>query len=394
MSHKKIFTLQFKQQGNSLIGLMAGLVLATLILIAVLLVLNSNSKRDFKQEPALNNASNTASASKDKLMLPQAASQISQVESTNHSASESTMSSQTASETIGESVLSVHDNKYPESNQNAVDSNNTVNTVNTNDGTAGVVEDKKADSMAVPPKTTGLSNSQQEDKFRQPSHNLNKNGNNNTSSWRDDNSDSGVSKNHNSINNAHTIKRTPDLPTLVDKNGALIEHPSTTSKKIPNYRPMRPSNNDKVIVAKPKPQVVKPQQPKASVQTNIKPSPELILESGNIEKAREAARRQAATKNNTVKPSENKKPAVQAATTTTQHGNVVLQAGSFVNVRSADAQRARLAMMGIQAKVVEAQVNGKSVYRVQTHGLNGNKATETKNTLQRNGIQVYQHANH
>ena len=67
-------------------------------------------------------------------------------------------------------------------------------------------------------------------------------------------------------------------------------------------------------------------------------------------------------------------------------GNLILQMGSFGDQQSADAQRAKLAMMGVSSNVVQATVNGKTVYRVQSGRLSRAEAERTRQTLKQNGV--------
>lgn len=123
----------------------------------------------------------------------------------------------------------------------------------------------------------------------------------------------------------------------------------------------------------------KPAQPKAEIPPKpatkpaAKPTPEQILDSGSIEKARKEAQKEAAQK-------AERKPAPAAG------GNLILQMGSFGDQQSADAQRAKLAMMGVSSNVVQATVNGKTVYRVQSGRLSRAEAERTRQTLKQNGV--------
>lgn len=108
-----------------------------------------------------------------------------------------------------------------------------------------------------------------------------------------------------------------------------------------------------------------------------KPTPQQILDNGNIEKAREAAKREQIAKNTKNSGSQ-------------KGGSVVLQAGSFNSRDYAESQRAKLAMLGVQAQIAEAKVNGKTVYRVQTPKLHADKANDAKAVMRLNGVGVYE----
>lgn len=146
----------------------------------------------------------------------------------------------------------------------------------------------------------------------------------------------------------------------------------------PQTAPVAPAAPSKPKVEKP---AAKPAQPKAETPPKpaskpapaAKPTPEQILDSGSIEKARKEAQKEAAQK-------AERKPAPAAG------GNLILQMGSFGDQQSADAQRAKLAMMGVSSNVVQATVNGKTVYRVQSGRLSRAEAERTRQTLKQNGV--------
>ena len=172
---------------------------------------------------------------------------------------------------------------------------------------------------------------------------------------------------------------------------------------------------------------------------DVQPTAEQILNSGNLEKAREVAQRearerrarqaavarekaaQAATSANkhaaeekpvsTAKPAPAEKTAAAEKTATAQKtapasnkntaaaeskpaaaenasasGKASVQAGAYNNRQAADEQRAKLAAMGVQTKVVTVQSNGKTVYRVQTNQMNSTQANQIKQRLQSKGV--------
>lgn len=148
---------------------------------------------------------------------------------------------------------------------------------------------------------------------------------------------------------------------------------------------------------------------------NAKPTAEQILNSGSIEKAREVARQEAQAKrakqraaeaananskadnapapakeskadqpaapnkaNSEAKPRAESKPADASRTT--------VQAGAYNTRQAAEAQRAKLALMGVNTQVVEVQSNGKTLYRVQTRSMDNKHANQVRETLQQNGV--------
>lgn len=172
---------------------------------------------------------------------------------------------------------------------------------------------------------------------------------------------------------------------------------------------------------------------------DVQPTAEQILNSGNLEKAREVAQREARERRarqaaaarekaaqavnsankhaaeekpvSTAKPvpaektaaaekpatapktapASNKNTAAAeskpaAAKNASASGKASVQAGAYNNRQAADEQRAKLAAMGVQTKVVTVQSNGKTVYRVQTNQMNSTQANQIKQRLQSKGV--------
>ena len=172
---------------------------------------------------------------------------------------------------------------------------------------------------------------------------------------------------------------------------------------------------------------------------DVQPTAEQILNSGNLEKAREVAQREARERRarqaavarekaaqaansankhaaeekpvSTAKPvpaektaaaekpatapktapASNKNTAAAeskpaAAENASASGKASVQAGAYNNRQAADEQRAKLAAMGVQTKVVTVQSNGKTVYRVQTNQMNSTQANQIKQRLQSKGV--------
>ena len=172
---------------------------------------------------------------------------------------------------------------------------------------------------------------------------------------------------------------------------------------------------------------------------DVQPTAEQILNSGNLEKAREVAQREARERRarqaaaarekaaqaansankhtaeeqpvSTAKPASAEKttaaekPATApktapasnkntaaaeskpaAAENASASGKASVQAGAYNNRQAADEQRAKLAAMGVQTKVVTVQSNGKTVYRVQTNQMNSTQANQIKQRLQSKGV--------
>lgn len=135
--------------------------------------------------------------------------------------------------------------------------------------------------------------------------------------------------------------------------------------------------------------------------STVKPSADQILESGSIEKARETAirearrkfeREQAAKRESQAKTA--KAEAKSDAKAKTEAGQPEksarsrLRLGSYSSRQAADDQRARAAFLGVRTGVVEAEVKGRRVYRVETGALDSKEAERTRKLLQGNGIAV------
>ncbi|GAA8966031.1 cell division protein FtsN [Helicobacter pylori] len=110
-----------------------------------------------------------------------------------------------------------------------------------------------------------------------------------------------------------------------------------------------------------------------------KPAP--VEKTAAVEKPASAPKAAPATNKNTA--AAESKP---AAANTAAPGKTSVQAGAYNNRQAADEQRAKLAAMGVQTKVVTVQSNGKTVYRVQTNQMNSTQANQIKQRLQSKGV--------
>ena len=147
---------------------------------------------------------------------------------------------------------------------------------------------------------------------------------------------------------------------------------------------------------------------------NAKPTAEQILNSGSIEKAREVARQEAQAKrakqraeeanaksaasktdNAPAQTKESKadKPTAPSSKTSSETqsnkadtSRTTVQAGAYNTRQAAEAQRAKLALMGVNTQIVEVQSNGKTLYRVQTRSMDSKHANQVRETLQQNGV--------
>lgn len=128
---------------------------------------------------------------------------------------------------------------------------------------------------------------------------------------------------------------------------------------------------------KKEPDINKPVEHKApAVKEPVKPSAEQILEHGSVEKARVAAKTETVVKEIPPKKENLAKKAASAK----------VQAGSYGKTEQAEAQRAKLALLGVASHIETAQVNGKTVHRVRTETLGGEQAAQLRQKLQQQGI--------
>lgn len=370
----------FLQKGKGLVGFLAGLVLATMIIIAVLLMLNSNSKRDFRNDPALGGGASGAVAQQTPASdaLPEQGSEAVAVQQSNLPAETApAQTAQTApADNAANSGAAVAESKP------AVPAAETVPAVSaeTAAAAAGALAGAKAAQQSAD-NSSNLSQPQRKPVPVSPPP-------------------VAVAPKPVRPQAANTAPAARPKPKAEVRGTSVFRpHENNTARyrPAPTPRPERNLANNRPkpaapkavepIKPTPKPAAVAKQQP----AKDPKPTPQMILETGNIDKAREAAKRQANAKPApkaaaAAKPES--KPKAQASAN--KGGTVVFQTGSFASARAADAQRARLAMMGVQTKISEAKIDGKSVYRVQTAPMSGERAGNTRNTLNKNGVNVYE----
>ena len=171
---------------------------------------------------------------------------------------------------------------------------------------------------------------------------------------------------------------------ITDKPPVAASVPQQAST--PAQRPEeKPAQEDKPVQTKPREQQRKP-EPEA------KPTPEQILESGNVERAREQARRQRREAEAKAAREAEAKTAEQRAQRNAEahsggNGRYIVQMGSYNNPEAADTQRAKLAMLGVNARVTSSKrSDGQTVYRIQSGRLSRAEAQALSERLRGNGI--------
>ncbi|OAM32076.1 hypothetical protein A7P96_03540 [Eikenella sp. NML03-A-027] len=150
---------------------------------------------------------------------------------------------------------------------------------------------------------------------------------------------------------------------ITDKPPVAASVPQQAST--PAQRPEdKPAQEDKTVQTKPR-------DPQRKPEPEAKPTPEQILESGNVERAREQARRQHR----------------EAEAHNSGNGHYIVQMGSYNNPQAADTQRAKLAMLGVNARVASSKrSDGQTVYRIQSGRLSRAEAQALSDKLRGNGI--------
>lgn len=138
------------------------------------------------------------------------------------------------------------------------------------------------------------------------------------------------------------------------------------------------------VTVKPKPALKA--EPAAKKPEAVKPTPEQILDSGNIEKAREDAAVERKKAETAISGHAEKAAKADEKTESSDSRRYVVQAGAYDNRQAAETQRAKLAMMGVNTVIAEATVNGKLYYRVQTARLSRSAADGVQRTLNQNGV--------
>ncbi|MBJ1840708.1 cell division protein FtsN [Neisseria meningitidis] len=101
-----------------------------------------------------------------------------------------------------------------------------------------------------------------------------------------------------------------------------------------------------------------------------KPTPEQILNSGSIEKARSAAA----------------KEVQKMKTSDKAEATHYLQMGAYADRRSAEGQRAKLAILGISSKVVGYQAGHKTLYRVQSGNMSADAVKKMQDELKKHEV--------
>ena len=213
-----------------------------------------------------------------------------------------------------------------------------------------------------------------------------------------------------------TARRPPDMmddPVLGDSTET--ETPRDTKPRKPETKPADgKADNRQPEKAKLSEAEKRRRQQEDLADRNAKPTAEQILNSGSIEKAREVARQEAQAKRAkqraeeaNAKPAASKtdnapaqakeskadKPTAPSSKTSsetqsnkTDTSRTTVQAGAYNTRQAAEAQRAKLALMGVNTQIVEVQSNGKTLYRVQTRSMDSKRANQVRETLQQNGV--------
>ena len=334
----KTFMHAKHQQGKGLFSFLAGSIAALIAIAAVLFTLNSNKERDFKN-PTANKQQPAAQNDQTEVLLPS---------NVPASAAKPTPNTRTTTSNIedDESIVASNPRTRPPK--------------------------KREETDLLPP---------DEEPF--------------------------ISKEK--PNKPEPTRRQPDImddPVLGDSTDTEKETPRES-------KPQKPADNKANENRQPEKTKLSEAEKRRRQQEDIadrnaKPTAEQILNSGSIEKAREVARQEAQAKRakqraaedakakaGDNKTSENRQPektkesqaeksANKAADSKT--GKTTVQAGAYANRQAAEAQRAKLALMGVTTQIVQVESNGKTIYRVQTRSMDSQRANQVRETLQQNGV--------
>ena len=203
-----------------------------------------------------------------------------------------------------------------------------------------------------------------------------------------------------------TARRPPDMmddPVLGDSTET--ETPRDTKPRKPETKPADgKADNRQPEKAKLSEAEKRRRQQEDLADRNAKPTAEQILNSGSIEKAREVARQEAQAKRAKqraaeeaqankadrapaqARESKSDQPAAAQNKTGNKTDRTTVQAGAYANRQAAEAQRAKLALMGVTTQIVQVESNGKTIYRVQTRSMDSQRANQVRETLQQNGV--------
>lgn len=390
MSRKYPHAYAAFQRGKGLVGFLAGLVLATMIIIAVLLMLNSNSK-SARKTPNLNTPPQQTETLQPNVgsdnTAPTQTDTPSTVASTPNTVGtlDTDMASQTAtppaavetaSDVSGEAASTVfkddHLKGFEPENVEPNDGNDgmDVKPIDTPPAVNVTPPARPPREPQTPPRghvdSNGVPNNVKPNREQPKTPAKTSSGNHHT---RPNHSGS-LKQSDLNIKGVDTPSRKPSTTAPV------LTPPKPTPPKVVSNKP--PVKTDTKTEPKKTKQSETPKLTPSRPSNEVKPTPQQILDAGNIEKARELARKQATNRQNT--------PAPAAKRSTSNSGGVVIQAGAYGSRNAAESQRARLALLGVQAKIVEANVNGKATFRVQTSRMEGSQANQTRSLLQRNGV--------
>ena len=340
-----------KQQGKGLFNFMAGSIVALGAIAAVLFTLDKNSARDFKQPqlaehnkpaaPEVLSPHAGASSGPAPTIEPAVSDEkqpaLRQAPSAGHNETvkTDTLTVQAASESIAKPVPPVKprtetvQNKPKPAAQDGEGANKTTNT------------DVAADD--VQPTAEQILNSGNLEKAREVAQR--------------------EARERRARQVAAAREKAAQAANSANKHAAE-EKPVSTAKPVPA---------EKTAAA---------EKPATAQKTAAAEKPATAQKTAAAEKPATAQKTAPASNKNTT--AAESKPA--AAENASASGKASVQAGAYNNRQAADEQRAKLAAMGVQTKVVTVQSNGKTVYRVQTNQMNSTQANQIKQRLQSKGV--------
>lgn len=150
----------------------------------------------------------------------------------------------------------------------------------------------------------------------------------------------------------------------------IREEVSKKDAGTPKKQVVKPSEKVEKKAVKVEKKAVKEEKKAGKSKTEPKPTPEQILNSGSIEKARSEAAREVQKLKTSVK----------------EEATNYLQMGAYANRQSAEEQRAKLAILGISSKVVGYQAGSKMLYRVQSNNMSADAVKKMQAELKKHGV--------
>ncbi|HEZ6480093.1 cell division protein FtsN [Neisseria meningitidis] len=176
---------------------------------------------------------------------------------------------------------------------------------------------------------------------------------------------------------ADEVEEKADEPEREEPDGQAVRKKVLTEEREQTVREKAQKKDAETVkkqAVKPSKETEKkaPKEEKKAEKEKVapKPTPEQILNSGSIEKARSAAA----------------KEVQKMKTSDKAEATHYLQMGAYADRRSAEGQRAKLAILGISSKVVGYQAGHKTLYRVQSGNMSADAVKKMQDELKKHEV--------